>query len=262
MTTPDDVIAQVCGEVRWHNGQNVLHCSGAHSVDILESARRLGATVGCFHPLQTFAGIEQAISNLPCSTFALEADEPLLSTLKELTQLLNGNWVELRPGDKVLYHAAAVFACNYLVTLVKLALDLWSDFGVSPKEATRALLPLLRGTLNNVDNIGLPDCLTGPIARGDLGTIEKHMSALTDRLPSLLTIYREMGLQTVPIALAKGKVREQKAEEMRVLFGHPEIFAHCHSERVPMKSGRPKNLAHDKVRQVSKGHGDSSRRSP
>jgi predicted short-subunit dehydrogenase-like oxidoreductase (DUF2520 family) len=261
ITTPDDVIAQVCGKLRWHNGQSVLHCSGAHSVDILESARRLGATVGCFHPLQTFASVEQAINNLPGSTFALEAEEPLLSTLKELTQLLNGNWVELRPGDKVLYHTAAVFACNYLVTLVKLAVDLWQDFGISQKEATQALLPLLRGTLNNLDHFGLPGCLTGPVARGDLGTIEKHLSALGDRMPALLTIYRELGLQTIPIALAKGKISEQKAEEMKVLFEHLEIFTHCHSERVPIQSGRPKNLARGKVQQVSRHLAESSRRS-
>jgi predicted short-subunit dehydrogenase-like oxidoreductase (DUF2520 family) len=218
ITTPDDVIAQVCSEVHWHKKQSVLHCSGAHSVDILGPAKKLGAAVGSFHPLQTFADVDQAIANLPGSTFALEAEEPLLSTLKELTRLLNGNWVELKPGDKVLYHAAAVFACNYLVTLVKLAQDLWKDFGVSPKEATRALLPLLRGTLNNIDNIGLPNCLTGPVARGDLGTIEKHLRALDARSPSLLTTYKELGLQTIPIALAKGKVNEQKAEEMRALL--------------------------------------------
>ena len=187
ITTPDDVIAQVCSEVQWHEGQSVVHCSGAHSVDILESAKKLGAAVGSFHPLQTFADVAQAIENLPGSTFALEAEEPLLSALKELTNLLNGNWVKLGSGDKVLYHAAAVFTCNYLVTLVKLAQDLWLDFGVSSKEATRALLPLLRGTINNIDNIGLPNCLTGPVARGDLGTIERHLSALEARNPSLLT---------------------------------------------------------------------------
>lgn len=218
ITTPDDVIAQVCSEVEWHKGQSVLHCSGAHSVDILEPAKNLGAAIGSFHPLQTFADVDQAIANLPGSTFGLEAEEPLLSTLKDLTSLLNGDWVELKPGDKVLYHAAAVLACNYLVTLVKLALDLWKDFGVSSKEATRALLPLLRGTLNNIDSIGLPDCLTGPVARGDLGTIERHLMALDARNPSLLTTYKELGLQTIPIALAKGKVDEQKAEEMRTLL--------------------------------------------
>jgi predicted short-subunit dehydrogenase-like oxidoreductase (DUF2520 family) len=218
VTTPDDAIAQACGEVQWHGGQNVVHCSGAHSVDILESAKELGARVGSFHPLQTFAGVDQAIENLPGSTFALEAEGALLSTLKELTQLLNGHWVELKPGDKVLYHAAAVFACNYLVTLVKLALDLWQDFGVSSKDATRALLPLVKGTINNIENIGLPNCLTGPIARGDLGTIEKHLNALDARNPSLLTTYKELGLQTIPIALAKGKVNEQKTEEMTNLL--------------------------------------------
>jgi predicted short-subunit dehydrogenase-like oxidoreductase (DUF2520 family) len=218
ITTPDDIIAQVCGEVQWHAGQNVVHCSGAHSVDILEPARKLGAAVGSFHPLQTFADVDQAIENLPGSTFSLEAEEPLLSTLKELTLLLNSNWVELKPGDKVLYHAAAVFACNYLVTLVKLALDLWRDFGVSSKEATRALLPLLNGTINNIENIGLPDCLTGPVARGDSGTIVRHLSALEARSPSLLTTYKELGFQTIPIALAKGKINEQKAEEMKALL--------------------------------------------
>jgi predicted short-subunit dehydrogenase-like oxidoreductase (DUF2520 family) len=218
ITTPDDVIAQVCGEIQWREGQSVVHCSGAHSVDILEAARKLGAAVGSFHPLQTFADVDQAIENLSGSTFALEAEEPLLSTLKELTLVLNGNWVELKPGDKVLYHAAAVFVCNYLVTLVKLALDLWLDFGVSSKEATRALLPLLGGTINNIDNIGLPDCLTGPVARGDSGTIERHLSALETRSPSLLATYKELGLQTIPIALAKGQVNAQKAEEMRALL--------------------------------------------
>jgi len=218
ITTPDDVIAHVCDEVQWQEGQNVVHCSGAHSVGILEPARKLGAAVGSFHPLQTFADVDQAIENLPGSTFALEAEEPLLSTLKELTLLLNSNWVELKPGDKVMYHAAAVFACNYLVTLVKLSLDLWLDFGVSAKDATRALLPLLKGTINNIDNIGLPDCLTGPVARGDSGTIVKHLSALEARSPSLLTTYKELGYQTIPIALAKGKINEQKAEEMKALL--------------------------------------------
>jgi len=218
ITTPDDRIAQVCGEVRWREGKSVVHCSGAHSVDVLESARKLGAAVGSFHPLQTFADVDQAIQNLPGSTFALEAEEPLLTTQKELTRLLNGNWVVLKSGDKVLYHAAAVFACNYLVTLVKLALDLWQNFGVSSKEATGALMPLLEGTINNIDNIGLPDCLTGPIARGDSGTLERHLIALETRSPALLTTYKELGLQTIPIALAKGKVSEQKAEDMKVLL--------------------------------------------
>jgi predicted short-subunit dehydrogenase-like oxidoreductase (DUF2520 family) len=218
ITTPDDIISKVAAEVQWHNGQNVVHCSGAHSVDILEPAKQRGANTGCFHPLQTFASIDQAIENIPGSTFAIEADEPLLSTLKEMATTLGGDWVVLKAGDKVLYHAAAVFACNYLVTLVKLATDLWQNFGVSQAQATKALMPLLQGTLRNIENVGLPNCLTGPIARGDLGTIRKHLKALGKQTPPLVNIYKELGRQTIPIALSKGKIDSRRAEELHALL--------------------------------------------
>ena len=218
ITTPDDAISKVAAEVQWHGKQSVVHCSGAHSVDILEPAKQHGAHTGCFHPLQTFASVEQAIDNIPGSTFAVEAEEPLSTTLKDLAAALEGDWVILGAGDKVLYHAAAVFACNYLVTLVKLATDLWQTFGVSQAQATKALMPLLRGTLSNIENVGLPNCLTGPIARGDLGTITRHLEALGKGNPSLLDIYRELGLQTVPIALAKGKIDSQRAGKLQALL--------------------------------------------
>jgi predicted short-subunit dehydrogenase-like oxidoreductase (DUF2520 family) len=218
ITTPDDAIAQVAAELKWHPGQSVVHCSGADSLGSLEPARIAGAQVGGFHPLQTFASVAHAIENLPGSTFAIETEGELLETLKQMASDLEGNWVRLRAEDKVLYHTAAVLACNYLVTLVKLATDLWKVFGVSTPEATRALMPLLRGTLNNIENVGLPNCLTGPIARGDLGTIRKHLTALEKSAPALLSTYRELGLQAVPIALDKGKIDAERAEDLRELL--------------------------------------------
>ncbi len=218
ITTPDDAIAPVVSQVQWRAGQSVVHCSGADSADILEPAKKLGAQVGGFHPLQTFASIKQAIENMPGSTFALEAKEPLLNTLKDMATALDGRWVELKAGDKVIYHAAAVFACNYLVTLVKLATDLWQTFAVPPQQATQALLPLLRGAINNIDAIGIPQCLTGPIARGDTGTIKKHLTALQEIAPGIVAAYRELGFQTIPIALAKGKINQHKADELQTLL--------------------------------------------
>jgi predicted short-subunit dehydrogenase-like oxidoreductase (DUF2520 family) len=214
ITTPDDAIAPVVAEIKWHPGQSVIHCSGADSVASLEPARKAGAEVGAFHPLQTFASLEQAMENMPGSTFALEAEEPLLATLKEMATALGGNWVLLKASDKVLYHASAVIACNYLVTLVKLASDLWQTFDVPPPQATQALLPQLRGTLHNIETIGIPQCLTGPIARGDIGTINKHLDALAKTTPQLLSSYRELGRQTIPIALAKGKIDQTQAKEL------------------------------------------------
>lgn len=256
ITTPDDAIEGVCSQVQWRKGQSVVHCSGVHSVDILEPARKAGAAVGSFHPLQTFANADRATENLPGSTFALEANDALMSTLKQLVVLLRGSCVELKPGDKVLYHAAAVIACNYMVTLVKLALDLWCDFGVSPKEATRAMLPLLAGTVGNIASIGLPGCLTGPVSRGDIDTISRHLSALGARDPALRRIYSELGLQTIPIALAKGKVDEEKAEEMKELLGQ----ADPPRRRDPRGTGGPARPTRARHKHKSERIGGSSPR--
>jgi len=222
ITTPDDAIAPVVSQIRWHPGQSVVHCSGADSTDILQPARESGAKVGVFHPLQTLASAQQAMENIPGSTFALEAEEPLLNTLKDMATALDGHWVELKASDKVLYHAAAVIACNYMITLVKLATDLWQTFDMPTPKATKALLPLLRGTLNNIDTVGIPQCLTGPIARGDIGTINKHIDALQQTAPHLLPTYRELGRQTIPIALAKGRINESQAQELQAILEQPD----------------------------------------
>jgi len=222
ITTPDDTIAPVVSQIKWHKGQSVIHCSGADSTDILQPARKLGAYVGVFHPLQAFANVRQAIENMLGSTFALEAEEPLLKTLKDMATALDGRWIELKASDKVIYHASAVIACNYLVTLVKLAADLWQTFDIPMHQATQALLPLIRGTIHNIDTAGIPQCLTGPIARGDTGTIRKHLHALQKVAPSLLSTYRELGLQTIPIALAKGRINQHQAEELKAILKQPD----------------------------------------
>ena len=222
ITTPDDAIPSVVAGIQWQPNQSVVHCSGADSTDVLEPARQMGAQVGAFHPLQTFASVKQAIDNIPGSTFAIEAEEPLKTTLKEMATTSEGQWIELKASDKVLYHAAAVIACNYLVTLVKVATDLWQTFNIPVHQATKALMPLLQGTLNNIDSIGIPNCLTGPIARGDTGTINKHLEALEESAPAVLSTYRELGLQTIPVSLAKGRINQQQADELEIILKTPD----------------------------------------
>ena len=218
ITTPDDVIASVANAVQWRPGQMVVHCNGSASTDILENARRSGALVGSFHPLQTFADVSEAIRNLPGSAFAIEAEEPLHDLLAQMARDLGGQSFGLRAEDKVLYHAAAVIASNYTVALMKMATDLWRGFGVPVAQATQALLPLLRGTVNNIDKIGLPNCLTGPIARGDVGTLRNHLNALRERAPDMIDAYRQLGLQAIPIALEKGRILQETAREMKALL--------------------------------------------
>jgi predicted short-subunit dehydrogenase-like oxidoreductase (DUF2520 family) len=220
ITTPDDAIAVVVNQVNWHRGQYVVHCSGADSLDVLEPARIVGAEVGSFHPLQTFASIQKAIENLPGSTFALEAEGALLDILKLMAVDLEGHWIKLGSGDKAAYHTAAVMTSNYLVTLVKLATDLWGTFGVPREQAVQALLPLLKGTLNNIENLSVPNALTGPVARGDIGTVQIHLNTLKETSPAILPVYCELGLQTVPVALAKGKINERQAKELADIFSN------------------------------------------
>jgi predicted short-subunit dehydrogenase-like oxidoreductase (DUF2520 family) len=234
ITTPDGVIESLASQIKWTPGKSVIHCSGADSTAILDKARQDGATVGVFHPLQTFAGITQAIENIPGTTFAIEAEEPLLTTLKEIAVSLGGNWIQLKAEDKAAYHAAAVFASNYLVTLVKMAADLWQTFDIPTDQAINALLPLMRGTLHNIETLGLPQCLTGPIARGDIDTVHKHLDEINNKAPELLPSYKELGLQAVPIALAKGNIDAYQAREIETLlktFGK-KVQGECHENDV------------------------------
>ena len=215
ITTPDDLIADIASNLGWHPEQTVIHCSGVHSIDILETAHKYGANICCLHPLQTFASIEEAVKGIAGSTFALEGDEPALELARELAAALNGNIIILKAGDKVLYHAAAVTLSNYLVTLMKTATDFWQSLGIPQNQAIQALLPLLKGTVNNIERVGIPQCLTGPISRGDVETIRKHVTALEKIHPDSVDIYKVLGLRTLSIALAKGHVSLDTAEEMR-----------------------------------------------
>lgn len=218
ITTADDVIAAVASGLTWRRGQTVVHCSGASTVEALEGARRQGAAVGSIHPCQSFAGIEQAIANLPGSTFAIEAEEPVKTTLTAMARALDGAIVHLSSEDKVLYHAAAAIACNYFVTIEKLATDLWRNFGKTPADGVRAYLPLLRGTLANIETVGFPGCLTGPIARGDVATIRRHLSSLQKYAPDMLALYKALGRFTVPIGEEKGSLSAEKAAELKRLL--------------------------------------------
>ena len=218
ITTPDDIISDIAAGIRWRPGQFAVHCSGVHSIDILEPASRSGAHACCLHPLQTFAGIEEAINNISGSTFALEGDEAGLAVAREMAQALEGNIILLKAGDKVTYHIAAVTLSNYLVALMKTSADLWQSFGIPQEEAVKALLPLLKGTVRNIERVGIPGCLTGPIARGDVETVRKHVTALGKGQSEKMDIYRVMGMKTLEIALAKGRISLETAEEIRNLL--------------------------------------------
>jgi predicted short-subunit dehydrogenase-like oxidoreductase (DUF2520 family) len=215
ITTRDDAIAEVARSVRWVSGQMVVHTSGAATISTLAAAEEAGALVGSFHPLQTFADADQALASLPGTTFVLEGEGQALECLKKIAEDLGGRYLTIRSEDKTLYHAAAVVTSNYTVTLMHMAVDMWRAFGVEPAVALQALLPLLRGTVRNLEVVGLPRCLTGPVARGDVTTVQAHLETLAKRAPELLPAYRELALQAIPVGIAKGTLDPSAAELLR-----------------------------------------------
>ena len=219
ITTPDAAVKQVCESLTWRSGIGVVHTSGSLSRDVLAAAADAGAETGCLHPLQTFADHAQARMNVPGSFFAIEGEGWLRDELLWMVNALKGTPVELQADQKALYHAAASLASTYVVTLMSMASDLWAAFGQERGLAVRALLPLLQGSVNNIDALGVPLALTGPIARGEVETVERHLRALRHSAPALLPAYREMALQTIPVALARGGLTDSAAEALRRVLG-------------------------------------------
>ncbi|MBW2020315.1 MAG: DUF2520 domain-containing protein [Deltaproteobacteria bacterium] len=222
ITTPDDTIQSTCKTIAEHQGFEknavVIHCSGALSSDILSSARDCGAVVATLHPLQSFASIDEAVSLVPGSYCTIEGDQGALPVVRQMVKDLGGILLEITAEKKTLYHAAAVAASNYLVTLTHLALELNKAAGLSNDISFKALLPLIRGTLSNIGVNGIPDALTGPIARGDVATVTAHLQAMEKDAPGLLPLYRCLGLYTVDLAKAKGTISTKVADQLVALL--------------------------------------------
>ena len=222
ITTPDDTIAAVCRAIVQKGGikpgDKVVHTSGAGGLDLLESARQVGAKAASIHPLQSFADIEGAIRNIPSSTFGITADDDLREWSSGLVRELGGIPVEVPEAAKPLYHTAACMASNYLTTLIHTVEEIYLSLGLNRDEAVRAFWPLVNGTLKNIEAQGSVQALTGPISRGDAGTIEQHIRVLNETLPDYLPAYCAMGLLTVELAMKGGALSQEKAAIIRNLL--------------------------------------------
>jgi predicted short-subunit dehydrogenase-like oxidoreductase (DUF2520 family) len=182
-----------------------LHCSGVISAaeafgDVVSS---LGG-VGTIHPLRSITDPRQTIAALRGTLFGVEGDAEGRATSRRLVELLGGKPLDLDGDGMALYHAAASIASNYLVALVDAGAEALAAAGMPRGEALPALLPLAAGTIENLGREGIPRALTGPIARGDAGTIERHLRALRERAPGLLELYAVAGRRAVAIARARG----------------------------------------------------------
>jgi predicted short-subunit dehydrogenase-like oxidoreductase (DUF2520 family) len=221
ITTPDDSISSACWEIALCpaiKGKFVFHMSGAGGLDLLESAKKAGAAVASIHPLQSFSSIDQAIKNIPGSYFGITADKKAQLPAKNIIRDLGGIPLFISSDQKPLYHAAACFASNYLVSLLNTVESIYQAIGLNEKDAKTAYLPLVYGSLKNIEKSGSISSLTGPIARGDFGTIKKHISAINKNLPQYSSLYSSLGLITVKVAQQKGTINVLQAKTMNAIL--------------------------------------------
>jgi predicted short-subunit dehydrogenase-like oxidoreductase (DUF2520 family) len=238
LAVPDDAIAPVAASIAWQPGQAAIHFAGAKGADVLDAAAERRARAAALHPLMTFPPAadqpaDHLLARLAGCVWALEtADAALATVLTSLVRRLHGRVIRLGAADRVPYHLAAVLASNYVVALLGAAVRLWEGFGVAPDEALPALLPLLRAAVDNLERVGLPAALTGPVARGDTGTIAAHLAWLEiqgtlndgDRagnVAALRDAYTALARLALPIARAKGTLSPQDAAALRALLDEP-----------------------------------------
>lgn len=222
ITTGDDAIATACEEISEKGGvsagKKVVHMSGAGGLDLLESARAAGAHVASIHPIQSFADVEGALKSIPGTTFGVTAQEEIKDWAVQIVRDLGGVPFFVSDADRPLYHAAACMASNYLVTLMYMVESVYETVGLNREEAIKSFWPLVAGTIKNIENRGTVQSLTGPISRGDVGTVEKHIKAFRDRLPEFLDMYRIMGAFAADIGLEKKTIIRERAEEIKSLL--------------------------------------------
>jgi predicted short-subunit dehydrogenase-like oxidoreductase (DUF2520 family) len=222
ITTPDGVIEPVCRQIAgaggFRAGSTVLHCSGALPSTILAPAKQSGAWIGSLHPLQSFATPSLDRNPFAGIIVSVEGDGPALQAAEALAADLNAHPQQILTEAKTLYHAAAVVASNYMVTLLDLAFTLLKRAGVGERGAHGVLRPLIDGTLANVARTGPPAALTGPVARGDAETVAHHLKAIGAQNPESLALYRAMGIATVDVAEKGGHINAAQAEALRRLM--------------------------------------------
>ena len=217
LAVPDDALPAVSVRLATRaapRGAAALHLSGALTAAVLEPLHEAGYAVGTLHPLQTVADPETGVERLRGCAFAIGGEPAALGAARRLVADLADQILVVPPTARPRYHAAAVIASNYLVAILHLAARQLGPVGLDERDAVRALLPLVRGTLENVEELGIPAALTGPIARGDADTVRLHLGRLSpgDRL-----LYCALGREALRVA-ARAGLAEDRVERLAELL--------------------------------------------
>ncbi len=204
ITTADGQIKAVCDSLSekgyLRRGQLIVHMSGALSSAVLRSAREKGCFTYSLHPIQSFADSAKALADLPETFFSLEGDAERIGILEDMLRKTGNPFFTIDAEQKVLYHAATCIFSNYLTALVEEGLQMFAAAGIRSDVGLKAVLPLICGTIDNIALLGTEKALTGPIARGDVDTVQRHLQSIGRELPNKLVFYKVMSVSALALA--------------------------------------------------------------
>ena len=211
ITTPDDAIAdtaeQLAAGQKGAKGRAVMHTSGALSSEALAPLAAAGFSIASIHPLVAIdpADGDEALRG---AFYCIEGQTTAVAFAKSIARDLGGKPIIIKPEQKALYHAGALMASPHLVALFDLAVELMVSSGVKWADARRMLLPLVESTVKNLKARPPASAITGTFARGDIGTVERHLKVLSDGKlklpPDVLAIYNLLGLRSLQLAKKNG----------------------------------------------------------
>jgi predicted short-subunit dehydrogenase-like oxidoreductase (DUF2520 family) len=218
LTVPDDAIRGLAGSLRMYGGQAMVHTSGALGAEVLAPAMAAGTQIGAFHPLVAFADTERAVEALHGATVAIEGDDQLAAMLADMAEAIGARPVRLATGSKSAYHAAAVLAAGGFIALLDAVAELGRVAGLDEAGSLAIYGPLIEGTLSNARALGIRAALTGPMTRGDIGTLRSHLGTLQVHAPGVLALYVAAAHREIDLAEARRALAPDDATKMRAVL--------------------------------------------
>lgn len=194
------VVAQLVTSAVLRPSDVAFHCSGAKASLLLAPAAQAGALMASVHPVRSFADPVQVAADFAGTICSLEGDAQALILIEAALQAVAAQTVRIEAEHKLVYHAAAVMASNYLVTLMDTVLATYQAAGIPLEMAQAMAAPLARLSLENVFSLGAERALTGPIARGDMALVQQQATALTQALPAAGALYQALIAPTQALA--------------------------------------------------------------
>ena len=226
IAVPDDVIKEIADRLKNSpiNLRHVVvaHTSGAKSSEMLAPLREKGALVASIHPAQSFSGIPEDAQKFRGATFAIEGDPEATAVLTNIAASLGGIPFQIPTQAKPLYHLACVMVSNYSAALMDSGISILEQIGIPRPKGKIILLPLLQTTAKNLNEANPEEILTGPIARGDVQTVEEHLKNLKEKNPKRLRVYISLGRETLNLARKLAPNRLEKFQAIEKLFNRFE----------------------------------------